>query len=208
MRLDVAEQFDDRFQQREAATVGMWTFLATEVMVFGVLFTAYTVYRAGDPQAFVLGSEHLYESIGAINTAILLISSVTMVLAVAAADAGRRGRTVALLVATALLGTCFLGLKGFEYVLDYREGLVPLFHYRPENGGPHTQLFLAFYFIVTVLHAFHLATGVALVLGFAAAIHHDRSVTPRSNQVQSLGLYWHFVDVVWIFLFPLLYLVK
>jgi cytochrome c oxidase subunit 3 len=208
VRLAVAEQFDDRFQQREAAGLGMWTFLASEVMIFGVLFTGYTVYRAGDPGAFRQGSLHLYESIGATNTAILLVSSVTMFLAVHASGAGRRGRTVWLLVVSAVLGAAFLGLKGVEYALDIREHLVPGYNFTPEQGGPHVAIFLVFYWITTSLHALHLTAGVLCTLAMAVLIRRDGAVKPRSNQVEVLGLYWHFVDIIWVFLFPLLYLVR
>jgi cytochrome c oxidase subunit III len=208
VRLAVAHQFDDAFQQHEAAGLGMWTFLASEVMIFGALFVGYSVYRAGAPEAFAHASGHLYESIGAANTAILLTSSVTMALAVRAADTGRRGRTTRLIVATALLGCAFLGLKSIEYWLDYSDRLLPGVNFGPDKGGPHVELFLAFYWIVTALHALHLTAGIIATLAIASLIRSDGSVTQRSNQVEVVGLYWHFVDIVWIFLFPMLYLVR
>jgi cytochrome c oxidase subunit 3 len=180
-------------QERDAATLGMWIFLATEVMLFGGLFTAYTVYRTVYPAAFVEGSRHLDVVLGGINTVVLIVSSGTMAIAVERARGG--GRPTLLLVATALLGAVFLAIKAVEYQHHFAEGLVPGLAWQ-YPGAPEVQLFMVAYFTMTGLHAVHLAIAVGVVLFMALA--------RRFYDVA--GLYWHFVDLVWIFLLPLLYL--
>lgn len=205
------EQFDDLAQQREAATLGMWVFLATEVMLFGALFLGYTVYRFTYPQAWAEASHHLFVSIATANTAVLLTSSLTMALAVHAAEEGRRRQVLLFLAVTGLLGAAFLGLKGVEYWLDVRDGTLPVAAFDPGTfrDPARAQLFLVFYWVMTSLHALHLmiAVGVVGVLGLAA--WRAPAGAPRvRDSVEVGGLYWHFVDVVWIFLYPLLYQVK
>jgi cytochrome c oxidase subunit 3 len=203
----LAHQFDDLTQQYEASNLGMWLFLLTEIMFFGGLFAGYTVYRTFYPAAFVEGSHHLDVLLGGINTAVLLGSSLTMALAVHAAQTGRRWPLVGLLLLTMLLGLVFLGIKSIEYGHKFAEHLVPgpQFAY----AGPHAgqvQLFFGFYFGMTGMHALHMVIGIGLlaILTFLSWRGHFSPVyyTP----VELLGLYWHFVDIVWIFLFPLLYL--
>jgi cytochrome c oxidase subunit 3 len=203
----LAEQFDDLAQQHEAANLGMWVFLATEILFFGGLFAGYTVYRAAYPEAFREGSHHLDLRLGAINTVVLITSSLTMALAVHRAQEGRRRALIRFLLLTLALGMVFLGIKGTEYVHKYEEALVPgsRFSYSGSHAG-QVQLFLIFYFVMTGLHAFHMLVGIGLlgVLAFLAWRGHFSAhyYTP----VDTSGLYWHFVDIVWIFLFPLLYL--
>lgn len=202
---EVEQQFDHLEQQREAARLGMWAFLASEVLLFGALFTAYTVYRSAYPAAFTEASRHLWLSIGAVNTALLLVSSVTMSLAILAAEAGRRRAVALLLLATALIGLLFLGLKGVEYWLDYRGGIVPgaRFHEaRFADPGP-SALFFVLYFALTGAHVLHLLAGILLVLGLLV-LHARGRLKPQ--QVELGGLYWHFVDVVWIVVFTSFYL--
>lgn len=206
----VAHQFDDADQQHTAASLGMWTFLITEVMFFGGLFTAYAVYRVLHPAAFAAGSRHLYMWIGAANTAVLLISSLTMALAVAACGLGDRKLTRRFLLITALLGLTFLGLKSVEYYLDYREGLVPGANFRTDwtvDPGS-TAMFFILYFIMTAIHALHMTIGVVVVGVVSVGVSRSEHPAERSNAVEMVGLYWHFVDIVWIFLFPLLYLIR
>jgi cytochrome c oxidase subunit 3 len=206
--LGVADQFDDLEQRHRAASLGVWVFLAGEVLFFGGLFVGYTVYRLQYPDAFHATSRHLYLWIGAVNTAVLLTSSLTVALAVHAAAAGERGRTLRLLLATIGLATIFLVLKAVEYSLDYRDGLVPVLHFEPAHIGAdpaHAQLFLSFYFIMTGLHALHVTAGILVMAGLAGLIAW-RGVGDHANAVEMTGLYWHFVDIVWLFLFPLLYL--
>lgn len=204
----VAEQFDDIEQQREAAKLGMWIFLATEVLFFGGLFLAYTVYRFTYGEIFAQASRQLDVVVGGINTAVLLFSSLLMALAVRAAELGQRKSLVRLLVATSTLGLVFMAMKGFEYHKDFVEHLIPGAHFYWE--GPeraNAELFFWIYFGMTGLHAIHVTVGIGLVFIFAMLARFGRFAHGNYVPVEVLGLYWHFVDIVWIFLFPLLYLV-
>ncbi len=202
-----AIQFVTLAQQREAATLGIWVFLATEVLFFGGMILGYAVYRWSYPEAFAAAGRHTAIVLGTANTAVLLTSSLTMALAVAAAEARRRRLLVLLLLATAALGCAFLGIKAAEYLKDWHEHLVPAlnFTFEPRLAGP-AELFFLIYFATTGLHAIHLTIGIVVMLVLAARSRHDRYLGPRSTTVEIAGLYWHFVDIVWIFLFPLLYL--
>jgi cytochrome c oxidase subunit 3 len=203
----VAHHFDDAEQQHDASSLGMWLFLVNEVMFFGGLFTVYVVYRTAFPAAFAAASHHLDVTLGAINTAILLTSSLTMALSVHAAQTSRRPMLVVCLLLTIALGSAFLGIKAYEYWHKWHEHLIPgpgfVFH------GPdpmNAQLFFSLYFAMTGLHALHMVIGVALLAVLvwrgAQGMFSHNYYTP----VEMSGLYWHFVDLVWIFLFPLLYL--
>ncbi len=205
----LAHHFEDLEQQHEAAALGMWAFLATEVLVFGALFIGYASYRALYPDAFARASAHLNVWIAGSNTIILLASSLTMALAVYGAQVGRRGLLTACLVLTALLGTAFMVLKAVEYSLDYRDHLVPGLAFRTEawEQPQQVQLFLLFYYIMTGLHALHLTIGIAVVAVVAVLAWLGRFTAQYYSPVEVTGLYWHFVDVIWIFLLPLLYLI-
>lgn len=205
----VSHQFETLEQQREASTLGMWTFLATEVLFFGGMFMGYLAYRYLYGPAFVEASRHLYASIGTINTAVLLTSSLTMVLAVQNMAQGRRRAVVWLLVATALLGSVFMGIKFFEYYLDYQEKLVPRLNYPPADltHPDQAELFFLLYFIMTGIHALHLTIGITIVAVVAFRVWRGHFSAESHNGIENTGLYWHFVDVVWVFLYPLLYLV-
>jgi cytochrome c oxidase subunit 3 len=206
-------QFSDLHQQREAATLGMWVFLATELLIFGGVFTAFAVYRYWYPEAFESASVHLDWQIGAVNTVVLLASSLTMVLAVHAAQTGQQQRIVAFMLATAALGTLFLLIKAYEYYQDYTKALVPLLRFDPnewrsQNIEPnHVTLFLIFYYVMTGLHAVHLTAGIGIVLVVAWLAKGGRYSPAYYNPVEVTGLYWHFIDVIWIFLLPMLYLI-
>jgi cytochrome c oxidase subunit III len=204
----VAHHFDDAEQQREAASLGMWVFLITEIMFFGGMFTAYAVYRLLFPAAFGHASAHLDVVLGTTNTAVLIASSLTMALAVHAAQTGRRGRLLATLVATMVLGAVFLAIKLTEYAHKWHEHLVPgpLFRY-PGADAPHAQLFFSLYFALTGFHALHMVIGLGLLLWLVLAARRGRYGVAYNTPVENVGLYWHFVDIVWIFLFPLLYLI-
>ncbi|HET7596987.1 MAG TPA: cytochrome c oxidase subunit 3 [Burkholderiales bacterium] len=186
---------------RDTATLGMWVFLATELMFFGPLFLAYLFGRAHFPEAFAIASHHTHVGLGTANTALLLTSSYTMALAADAAGAGRGASARRFLVVTALLGAAFLAVKGVEYYEEWQEALVP--HLRFAFAGPHAggvEYFYYLYFLMTGVHALHLSIGIALVCWLAV----------RRNAIASemIALYWHFVDMVWIFLFPLIYLLE
>lgn len=247
----LAHHFEDMDQQREAASLGMWLFLATEVMLFGALFAGFTVYRYFYPEAFVRARSELSIPLGAINTGVLLCSSLTMALAVRAAQLGRRKSTVVFLILTMILGLGFIGIKGVDWYEEYQHNLVPLrgFTFEFEGAPPpvspepgllfetsaspqalevpgvegidpqipgtagdtvrlagRAKLFFTFYFVMTGLHALHMIIGVAIVAAITFLSWRGRYSPEYYTPVENAGLYWHFVDIVWVFLFPVLYL--
>jgi cytochrome c oxidase subunit 3 len=205
----VAHQFDDRTQQKDAVTLGMWAFLAQEVLFFGGLFTGYTVYRSYYPEAFIAGSHHLDIHWGGFNTAVLIASSLTMALAVNAAQNTKRSRLVGYLIATLFLGCVFLGVKVIEYSDKFRHHLIPGYDFQ-WDGAPalahSTEIFYSFYFVMTGMHALHMIIGVAVITPLIIMAIRGRFSKDYYAPIEMFGLYWHFVDIVWIFLFPLLYL--
>jgi cytochrome c oxidase subunit 3 len=205
----LASPYAEPRQQRQADFMGMYVFLGTETMLFGALLVLVYAYRTVHPDASAEAARHLKIWIATANTALLLTSSFAVAFAVAAARLGRR-RTVAigLLIALAL-GLTFLGLKGWEYALDFQEGLAPgIGQSSPLRFGP-AALFLDLYFVATTLHAIHLTVGLG-VLGWAAAAALRRKVRlpDQAIVIEMAGLYWHFVDIVWIFVFPIFYLAR
>jgi cytochrome c oxidase subunit 3 len=204
----VAHHFEDAAQQREAASLGMWVFLVTEVLFFGGLFTAYAVYRAIYPEAFGAASHHLDVRLGTFNTGVLIGSSLTMALAVWASQTGRRRTAVGCLLATMALGAVFLGVKTVEYGHKFQEGHVPGHHFHWEGplAGP-AELFYSLYFAMTGLHAAHMVIGLGILGWLVWQTAKGRFGPAYNTPVEVSGLYWHFVDIVWIFLFPLLYLI-
>ncbi len=204
---ELAHHFESYAQQNQAGALGMWAFLVQEVMFFGGLFTVYLVYRTLHPSAFLEGSAHLPVDLGTLNTVVLIGSSLTMALAVREAQLGR-GRNAALFIAaTMALALAFLGVKSVEYGHKWHDGLVPGLHWAPGPGAdPHLNLFYALYFVMTGCHALHMLIGLVLMV-FVARKAWRGGYSPRNHLgIECLGLYWHFVDLVWIFLFPLLYL--
>jgi cytochrome c oxidase subunit 3 len=205
----IAGHFETREQQREAATLGMWVFLATELMFFGPLFLAYLYGRTHYGNGFAVASAHTHVGLGTSNTAILLTSSLTMALAVRATWIGSRRAAAWLLAATAALGIAFLAVKGVEYRKEWEEALVPPFRF--VFLGEHAraaEVFYWLYFLMTGLHALHLTIGVLLVLWLARRARRGEFGPSYHAPVEMTGLYWHFVDVVWIFLYPLIYLLE
>ena len=202
----VAEQFEDMPQQQEAATLGMWTFLATEVLFFGGMFMSYIVYRYTYPQAFAEASRHTLVLYGTLNTAILLTSSLTMALAVHAAQAGRNRALFLFLVVTVLFACGFLAVKGLEYKTDLDEHLWPGRHFNPALPA-QAQIFWFLYWAMTGLHALHVTVGVGLISVMAWLTRRGRFSAAYYTPVDVTALYWHFVDIVWIWLYPLLYLI-
>jgi cytochrome c oxidase subunit 3 len=194
-------------QQLEASTLGMWVFLVTEIMFFGGMFMAYIVYRILYPEAWVLGSHHLNVTLGALNTGVLICSSLTMALAVRSAQVSSRKGQIVNLILTILFGATFLVVKFFEYKEKFEHHLVP---------GPHfdmtlpqanqQQLFFSLYFMLTGVHAAHMVVGIGLMLVILVMAIRGKFSAQWYTPVEISGLYWHFVDIVWIFLFPLLYL--
>ena len=219
----VAHQFDDLAQQKEAGILGMWAFLATEVMFFGGALLAYAIYRNTYHYAFAAASNYEMVGVGFVNTLVLLCSSMTVVLAVHAAQKGDNRAIVKYIIWTIVLGLIFIGVKGYEYHHLYEEHLIPgLFgdgeFGRPVIDGqvhhlfaPHlekpAQIFFSFYFALTGIHALHMVVGVGIMLYIAWLARRNEFSPDYYNPVEIAGLYWHFVDIVWIVLYPLLYLV-
>jgi len=202
----LAHHFDDLSQQKEATSLGMWTFLVTEILFFGGLFAGYAQYRGAYPHAFEAGSHHLDIVLGGINTVVLIASSLTMALGVHASQLGKRKKTAIFLLATVALGLVFLGIKAAEYTHKYHEGLIPGAGFALQGAERQQMLFFAFYFVMTGLHAAHMIIGVVVVTIIAFQAWRGRYSPAYYGPVEVTGLYWHFVDIVWIFLFPLLYL--
>lgn len=206
--LPLAEQFDRPEQQRRAAYLGMWLFLATEAMTFGGLFLVILFYRFAHPAGVQAAVQEFHAWLAGLNSVVLLTSSLTMSLALVAAKAGERRRLSVLLGLTAALGVAFLAIKGGEYFLEYRDGLMPHLGVRPfPLADPASRLFVDLYFVATGLHALHLSVGILAVLLFMTRVRRGGLPLPARLVVfEMAGLYWHFVDMVWIFLYPALYL--
>jgi len=204
----LAHHFESLAQQKQASSLGMWVFLVTEILFFGGAFLAYIVYRSAYPEAFAGASHHLDVTLGAINTAVLIVSSLTMALAVHAAQTGRRRGTIGFLLATMVLGAAFLVIKAVEYGHKFEDGLLPGPHFSyPGGGARQAELFFSIYFAMTGLHALHMIVGLGLLATLVWLAARGRFSPGYNTPVEMIGLYWHFVDIVWIFLFPLLYLI-
>jgi cytochrome c oxidase subunit 3 len=211
--------FDSLATQKESSLLGMWVFIAQEILFFGGMLGAYTIYRNLYYDAFAAGSHHLDVPLGTVNTAVLICSSLTMALGVHAAALGKRKATVVFLLLTILLGSVFLGIKVVEYKDKFDHHLVPGAQYSAADlHGPHgehltgdvalhSQLFFALYFGLTGLHALHMIIGIPIILYMAWRAWQGQFSPAYYTPVEITGLYWHFVDIVWIFLFPLLYLI-
>lgn len=205
-------------QQRNASSFGMWIFLATEVMFFGGLFCSYLIYRRWYFGDFGAASKSINAALGGTNTAVLICSSLTVVLAIWAAQTARRGIMLAMLALTMLFGLAFLGIKGVEYKDKFDEHHVPgasfSFQNVPIPGHPdqyanpqHAQIFFALYFIMTGLHALHMVVGLGIFTWLFVMAWKGRFTPEYHTPLEIGGLYWHFVDIIWIYLFPLLYLI-
>ncbi len=212
-RNPLRHHFDDLAQQKDADTLGMWTFLATEILFFGGLFMGYTLYRYWYPHVWSYNSEHHMKFwFGTINTAVLLTSSLLMAMAVHSARHGHNRALVNYLLGTIALAVVFLGLKAVEYYLDQHEGLVPgrYFTYEWPADVPRYQseMFWVFYWFMTGLHALHVIIGIGILSVMTYHARRGRFSPEYYIPIDISGLYWHFVDLVWIFLYPLLYLVR
>ena len=190
--------------------LGMWVFLVSEMLFFSVLFFGYLVTRLHHGPGFAAASRHTDVLLGSVNTAVLLTSSLTMALAGRSITHGGKHRSTALLASTAALGTLFLALKFLEYAHDARDHLVPWhdFSFAPGADVAGARQFFLLYFIMTGAHAVHLVVGISLVLYVMVGVARGRHGAQRAEPVELTGLYWHLVDIVWIFLYPLLYLVS
>jgi cytochrome c oxidase subunit 3 len=209
--------FADMEQQKHAATLGMWLFLGTEIMFFGGMFCAYLIYRYWYFNEFAASSRTLDIWLGTINTAVLICSSLTVALAVRATQMGKRKLTVLLLLATLVFGLAFLGIKAVEWYDKFEEHHIPgaTFHFEaavPQHPGlkidpQHAQIFFSLYFAMTGMHALHMIIGVGLFAVLTFYAWRGRYGPDYYTPLENAGLYWHFVDIIWIYLFPLLYLI-
>jgi cytochrome c oxidase subunit 3 len=205
--------FEDMEQQQEAGNLGMWVFLVTEILFFGGLFAAYAIYRSLYFPGFEAGSRLLDVKLGATNTAVLLGSSLTMALAVRAAQMGKRKALIIFLLLTMALGAVFLGIKFDEYAQKWHHHLVPGLRFDPDEPIPgnaplgSVEMFFLFYFFMTGLHALHMIIGFGIMTAVTIQAWRRKFSPGYYAPVEVSGLYWHFVDIIWIFLFPLLYLI-
>ena len=227
--------FDSMEQQSQATTLGMWLFMAQEIMFFGGLFAAYTIYRLIYSDTWHVGSDIVRHALtwGLINTVVLILSSLTVVFAVQSARKGSKNGILGWLFLTLILGGVFLGIKGIEYKAKFDEYLVPGYNFDWQkhmdvmashggHGGAHAvtvpdevahhtppgiQIFFSLYFAMTGMHALHMVIGAGLIIWLMILTARGRFSKEYYPHIEYFGLYWHFVDIVWIFLFPLLYLV-
>jgi cytochrome c oxidase subunit 3 len=215
----LAHHFVSMEQQKEAGMIGMWLFLLTEVMFFGGLFLAYTIYRTTYPKGFLYGSHLLNVNLGGTNTVVLIVSSLTMAMAVYFSQKGDRKKLVVFLAITLILGLAFLGIKYVEYSSKIHDHLFPAASFYdpvtpqvdPHHGVPtelrhEVQVFLWIYFLMTGLHAVHMIVGAGILITMILMAWKGKFTRNYNSPIEISGLYWHFVDIVWIFLFPLLYL--
>ena len=214
---ELLHHFVDAEQQRDASTLGMWLFLATEIMFFGGMFCAYLIYRSWYYNEFAAGSRSLDITLGTINTAVLICSSLTVALAVRAAQMGKRKLLVTLLLLTIVFGFAFLGIKGVEWYQKFEEHHIPGHAFNAADlvqaypqihiDQSHEQIYFSLYFAMTGLHALHMIIGVGIFVWLTYYAWRGRYTPKYYTPVEMCGLYWHFVDIVWIYLFPLLYLI-
>ncbi len=201
--------FSTKEQQLDASKIGMWLFLTTEVLMFGGLFVGFGLMQAKFPEAFLHAHHHLDRSLGALNTIVLLISSFTMVMAVWAAQNSKKKQLVTFLILTIACAAIFLGVKYIEYSHKFHEGLLPgRFYHHPGDAVPGQFMFFSFYFMMTGLHGFHILAGIVVLSFLLVKAIRGRYNSNYYTPVDLVGLYWHLVDLIWIYLFPLLYLIQ
>jgi cytochrome c oxidase subunit III len=207
--------FDNLEQQHASERLGIWMFLATEVLFFGGLFGAYTVYRSYYPTEFEFASSKLNRTIATVNTLFLITSSLTITLGIRAAKLGQRAALIRFLLITAALGAAFMVMKGFEYAEDFHEHILPgtafggeikeqAEHLQLDTGK--VQLFLCFYYIMTGIHGIHILVGIGCILWLVWEARRGNIPPENYSTVEVVSLYWHLVDAIWLFLMPLLYL--
>jgi len=204
----LAHQFDSLEQQKESSTLGMWLFLVQEILFFGGLFMCYLLYRWRDPDAFQAGSYTLSIALGSFNTMVLIASSLTMAMAVHSAQTDKQKALLNYLLVTGALGLTFLVVKYFEYSAKWEHHLIPGAHFHFEGPvGGRAEMFFSLYFAMTGMHALHMIVGVGVLSWIYLRARRGEFGSNYYNPVECFGLYWHFVDIVWIFLFPMLYLI-
>lgn len=199
--------FESNEHEFTTAKQGMWIFMVTEVLMIGAIFVGYLLFRGRYPEAFSAAHKILNVKLGALNTVVLIVSSATMVLGVSAAQRGNNKRAINMLLATVACGAIFCVVKYFEYSHKFHEGIFPggLYTYK-ELAIPHVPIFFSFYFVMTGIHAFHVVVGMCLITWTILRIKRGQISKEFFTPVELVGFYWHFVDLVWIYLFPLLYL--
>jgi cytochrome c oxidase subunit 3 len=206
----VSHHFEHADQEFDSCKMGMWLFLLTEILLFGGLFVAYVVFRSWHPETWEAGASHLDWKMGAVNTAILIASSLTMALAIRQAQLNDKKGTVILLLSTVLLGAGFLVVKYFEYSGKFSHGIFP----GADNyifPGKHLSnefIYFSIYYCMTGLHVIHVILGLGAILWLSVRASKGHFYSGYYTPVEVIGLYWHLVDLIWIFLFPLLYLTK
>ena len=201
--------FTNAAQQLDASKIGMWLFLATEILLFGGLFAGFGLMQHRFPEAFVAAHHHLDRSLGFLNTVVLLVSSFTMVMAVHCAKTNKKKALLVFLVLTILCACIFLGVKYFEYSHKFHEGLLPgKFYHHEGDTVPNQFVFFSFYFMMTGLHGFHILGGIAALIWISIRSARGEFSSGYFTPVDLVGLYWHLVDLIWIYLFPLLYLIS
>ncbi len=203
------EHFAEPEQQFDASKLGMWLFLATEILLFGGLFVGFAISQVKYPEAFVQAHHHLDRNLGFLNTVVLLFSSFTMVMGVHSAKTNQKKKLIFFLVVTILCAFVFLGVKYFEYAHKFHEGLLPGKFYTHEGDPvPNQFVFFSFYFMMTGLHGIHILGGVAVMSWVLIRAMKGEFSSEYYTPVDLVGLYWHLVDLIWIYLFPLLYLIS
>jgi cytochrome c oxidase subunit 3 len=218
---ELRHHFADPEQQRQASSLGMWLFLATEIMFFGGMFLAYLIYRLEYFNEFAAASRSINIPLGAVNTGVLICSSLTVALGVRAAQMGKRKLLVTLLILTLIFGLAFLGIKGIEWHEKFKEHHIPGSSFSaadlirnypqllpdPLRAQRSTQIFFSLYFAMTGLHALHMIIGLGIFIWLTYGAWKGHFTPEYYTPIEIGGLYWHFVDIVWIYLFPLLYLI-
>lgn len=203
--------FATKEQQFDASKLGMWLWLATEILMFGGLFVGFGIMQGRFPEAFVEAHHHLQKELGFLNTVVLLISSFTMVMAVLKARTNKQAQLVTYLAITILCACIFLGVKYFEYSHKIHDGLLPghfYSHVGDHVPGGHQFVFFSFYFMMTGLHGLHIVVGIGLLAWILLRAKRGEFTSNYYTPVDLVGLYWHLVDLIWIYLFPLLYLIQ
>ncbi len=201
--------FDRPEQQADASKIGMWLFLVTEILLFGGLFVGFAIMQSMHPEAFLAGHHHLDRTLGFINTLVLLASSYTMVRAVHSARTGKRQQLVIFLLITLMFAAMFLGIKYFEYSHKIHEGLLPgRYYHHAGDTVPGQFMFFSFYFMMTGLHGIHILAGMLAISWLVFRSRRGDFSPAYYTPVDLVGLYWHLVDIIWIYLFPLLYLIQ
>ena len=200
--------FSTPVQQHESSKLGMWLFLLTEVLLFGGLFLAYSVFRAWNPEMFYNAHIHLDRILGSINTVVLITSSVTMALAIRSMQLDRKKHTIWFLVVTLLLAATFLVIKYFEYSHKFHLGQLPgRFYTFTGIEGTNPHIFFSIYFAMTGLHGIHVLAGMSVIGAMLYKTIKNTYSSAYYTPIEMTGLYWHLVDLIWIYLFPLLYLI-